>query len=146
MRFVDGLIAALGSDAVVSGDAIPARHLSDWSGVTPVLPLAVVSPRSTDEVAAVLRLCHAQNVPVVPQGGLTGLAGAAVPRPDAIAISMHRMNAIEHIDAASATMTVQAGATLQSVHEAAAAAGFTQGQKSPCLDARRPHLEQSDVG
>jgi FAD/FMN-containing dehydrogenase len=127
MQFLDGLIAALGPDAVVTGDAIPERHLSDWSGVPPVRPLAVVSPPSTDEVAAVLRLCHAQYVPLVPEGGLTGLAGAAVPRPDAIAISMHRMNAIEHIDNASATMTVQAGATLLSVHEAAAAAGFAFG-------------------
>jgi FAD/FMN-containing dehydrogenase len=127
MCFVESLIDALGAESVITGDAIPDRHRCDWSGLAPVRPLALVCPRTTDEVAATLRLCHAHGVPVVPQGGLTGLAGAAMPRTDAIALSMHRMNAIETIDTASATMTVQAGATLQAVHEAAAAAGLTCG-------------------
>ena len=79
------LDAALGAGQVLRGEAIAERHRSDWSGVAPVLPLALVRPRDTREVSAVLRLCSEHRVPVVPQGGLTGLAGAAVPRADAIA-------------------------------------------------------------
>nr|WP_315235470.1 FAD-binding oxidoreductase [uncultured Albidiferax sp.] len=119
--FLRALVDAIGADGVVPGADVAARHLSDWSGATPVVPLAMVRPRSTDEVAAVLRLCTAHRVPVVPQGGLTGLTGAAVPVAGAIALSLDRMNAIESIDTAASTLTVQAGATLQAVQEAAAA-------------------------
>lgn len=60
-------------------------------------------------------------------GGLTGLAGAAVPSADCVALSLERMPAIEAIDTRSATMTVQAGATLQAVQEAAVDAGLAFG-------------------
>ncbi|APW36474.1 FAD-binding oxidoreductase [Rhodoferax koreense] len=125
--FLQALVDAVGADAVVPGAEVAPRHLSDWSGAPPVVPLALVRPRSTAEVAAVLRLCHAHRVPVVPQGGLTGLAGAAVPAADGIALSLDRMNAIESLDTAAATLTVQAGATLQAVQEAAAAQGLLFG-------------------
>ena len=78
-EFLTALVDALGADRVQVGDTVPARHHTDWSGTPPVPPLALVRPRSTEEVSALLRLCHAHRVPVVPQGGLTGLAGAAVP-------------------------------------------------------------------
>ena len=119
--FLADLRAALGDEAVATGDAIPDRFLSDWSGVAPVRPLALVRPRSTEEVSATLRLCTQHRVPVVPQGGLTGLAGAAVPSADAIALSLERMNSIESLDATTRTLTAQAGATVQAVQEAAAA-------------------------
>ena len=76
----DEFIAALGAEAVVWGDAVEARYRADWSGMAPVCPLALLRPVSTDQVAAALRICHAHRVPVVPQGGLTGLAGG--PEPD----------------------------------------------------------------
>lgn len=125
--FVDALIAAAGADAVQTGDAVPPRHCTDWSGVTPVQPVALVRPRSTDAVAAVLRVCSEFRVPVVPQGGLTGMAGGAVPVAGAIALSLDRMNAIESLDVAASTITVQAGVTLQAVQEAAAAQGLQFG-------------------
>ncbi|RYY93994.1 MAG: FAD-binding oxidoreductase [Comamonadaceae bacterium] len=124
---LNALSEALGADGILVGDAIAPRHLSDWSGTAPVQPLALVRPRSTDEVAAVMRLAHAHGVPVVPQGGLTGLAGAAVPHAQGIALSLERMSAIESVDAAAATLTAQAGATLQAVQEAAAAQGLLFG-------------------
>ncbi|MDM0067180.1 FAD-binding oxidoreductase [Variovorax sp. J31P207] len=127
MEFLAALEGAIGSGLVQTGEAIAVRHHSDWSGAPPVVPLALVRPRSTEEVAAVLRVCSAHRVAVVPQGGLTGLAGAAVPRADAIALSLDRMNAIESVDLAAATITVQAGATLQAVQEAAAAHGLQFG-------------------
>jgi FAD/FMN-containing dehydrogenase len=124
---IAALVAALGADAVRCGDAIDARYRTDWTGVAPVLPLALVRPTSTEQVSAVLRICHAHRVPVVPQGGMTGLAGGAVPHPDAIALSLERMNVIEQVDAGAATIAVQAGATLQSVQEAALAQGMVFG-------------------
>ena len=117
-EFLAALVDALGADRVQVGDAVPARHHTDWSGTPPVPPLALVRPRSTEEVSALLRLCHAHRVPVVPQGGLTGLAGAAVPCVGGVALSLERMNAIEAVDARSATLTVQAGATVQTVQQA----------------------------
>ncbi|MDH1764178.1 FAD-binding oxidoreductase [Comamonas aquatica] len=126
-EFLQALRHTLGAEAVLSGDAVPARYHTDWSGTPPVTPLALVRPRSTEDVSATLRLCHQHRVPVVPQGGLTGLAGAAVPSADCVALSLERMPAIEAIDARSATMTVQAGATLQAVQEAAVDAGLAFG-------------------
>lgn len=125
--FLAQLAQSFDAQALRVGDAIPDKNLSDWSGVEPVRPLALLYPKSTEELSAALRLCHAYRIPVVPQGGLTGLVGAATPRTDALAISFDRMNGIEAIDAAAATLTVQAGATLQAVQDAAAAAGFTFG-------------------
>lgn len=124
---VDALRAALGDDAVATGDAIPARQLSDWSGVPPVCPLAWLRPRSTAQVSAALELCTQHRVPVVPQGGMTGLAGAAQPLAHGVALSLDRMAAIEELDTATRTLTVQAGATVQSIQEAAAAQGLLFG-------------------
>jgi N-formylglutamate amidohydrolase len=126
-RLLTRLAQSFSPAALRIGDAIPQRNRADWSGIEPVRALALLLPGNTGEIAAALRLCHEHRVPVVPQGGLTGLAGAAMPRADALVISLERMNAIEAIDVASATITVQAGATLQAVQEAAGAAGFTFG-------------------
>ncbi|WP_280188754.1 FAD-binding oxidoreductase [Delftia sp. PS-11] len=126
-RFLDELISTLGADVAQRGDDVPQRYHTDWSGTPPQRPLALVRPRSTEDVSALMRLCAAHRVPVVPQGGLTGLAGAAVPAPDAVAVCMERMNAIEAVDARTALMTVQAGVTLQAAQEAAVAAGMVFG-------------------
>lgn len=126
-QFVKDLQQALGAEVVLVGDAVEARYHTDWSGTPPVAPWALVRPRSTEEVSTALRLCHAHRVPVVPQGGLTGLAGGAVPVEGGVAISLERMHAIEDINARSAVMRVQAGATLQAVQEAAVEAGLVFG-------------------
>jgi FAD/FMN-containing dehydrogenase len=121
---VQALVDALGAGSVKTGDAIEPRYLGDWSGKAASNPLAVVLPRSTAEVATVLRLCNEARQGVVPQGGLTGLAGGAIPSSGDLCLSLERMVGIEEIDSASATMTVLAGTTLQTVQEAALAAGF----------------------
>jgi FAD/FMN-containing dehydrogenase len=118
------LLAALGAEAVLSGGAVEDRHAADWSGLDPARPLAVVKPRSTAEVATALRLCHARGQTVVPQGGLTGLAGGATPRARDIAVALERLRGIEEIDADAATMTVLAGTPLEEAQRAAEAAGF----------------------
>ncbi len=122
---VGAIREAVGAGAVVDGDAIDARHLSDW--VVPMAggaPLALVRPGSTADVSAVLRICHDARVPVVPQGGLTGLAGGATPVDGAVVLSLDRMSGVEELDEVAATMTVLAGTPLQVVQEAARAAGF----------------------
>ena len=126
-QFVQDLLQTLGADLVLTGEAVEARYHTDWSGTPPVAPLALVRPRSTEDVSAALRVCHRHRIPVVPQGGLTGLAGGAVPVQGCVAISLERMNAIETINTRSGTMTVQAGVTLQTAQEAACEAGWVFG-------------------
>lgn len=121
------LQAALGPQGLRQGEQIELPRCTDWSGHPPVRPLALLRPSSTAEVSAALAICRRHRIAVVPQGGLTGLAGAAVPVADGVALSLERMKAIEAVDARAATMTVQAGATLQSVQEAAAEAGLAFG-------------------
>ncbi|MGY8524540.1 FAD-binding oxidoreductase [Paracidovorax citrulli] len=103
---------------------IDARFQTDWSGLTRGVPATVYRPRSTEEVSAILRDCHGRGQAVTVQGGLTGLAGGAVPADGDVVINLERMNAIEDIDELEGVMTVQAGATLQAVQEAAAQAGW----------------------
>jgi FAD/FMN-containing dehydrogenase len=124
--FLDSLKAELGSD-VAFGSEIPARFHTDWSGMTPVVPLALVRPRTTEQVSQTLKLCNQYNIPVTPQGGLTGLAGGARPIEGGVALSLDRMNAIEEIDTVMATMTVQAGVPLGVAQKAAEHAGLFLG-------------------
>ncbi|WP_027014323.1 FAD-binding oxidoreductase [Comamonas composti] len=124
-RFLQELIATLGTDVAQRG--APERYRTDWSGTPPQQPLALVRARSTEEVCALMRLCSRHRIPVVPQGGLTGLAGAAVPGAHTVALSLERMQAIESVDPRTAVMRVQAGATLQAVQQAAQAAGLVFG-------------------
>ena len=118
------LAAELGAGAVLTGANVGARHYSDWTRRNACAPCAVVRPRSTAEVAAVLRRCHAAGQPVVVQGGLTGLAGGATPRAGELALSLERLTGIEEVDVPGATMRVLAGTPLAAVHEAAADSGL----------------------
>lgn len=125
---MDNLVAelrsAVGGGDVLSGDDVPARNAGDWSGIGQNAPLAVVRPLDAAGVSATLRLCGAAGVPVVPQGGLTGLCRGATPEPGWIALSLERMTGIEDIDATASTMTVRAGTPLEVIQQAADAAGL----------------------
>lgn len=125
--FLDELIFTLGADVAQRGSEVPERYWTDWSGTPPERPLALVRPRSTEDVSRLLQLCSKHCVPVVPQGGLTGLAGAAVPTGEMVAVSMERMNQIEDLNVRTGVMQVQAGVTLQVTQEAAVAAGMVFG-------------------
>lgn len=104
---------------------IPVAHLVDWSGEKAGKPFALVLPKSTSDVAAILKICHEAGLPVVPQGGLTGLAGGAVATDGAVLLSVARMDAIEEIDAASGLMVLGAGVILQRAQEAVQAQGLS---------------------
>ncbi len=112
------LRAVLGESAVLVGEDVRARPVSRFvqSGCAAG---ALVRPASTDEVALVMRLCHAAGQPVVPRAGMTGLVGGSLTGPGEIALSLERMNRIEEIDQVSLTMTVQAGTPLQAIQESA---------------------------
>lgn len=84
-------------------------------------PVAVAFPTLTRDVAQLLRLCNRYGVAVVPQGGLTGYSGGATPSAGSVAISLSRMTSVRSLDVDGATITVEAGAILQSVQDAAAA-------------------------
>jgi len=121
---VAALLAALGDDVVRTGEAIPQHCHTDWSGYAPARPAALLLPRDTQQVSTALAICDAHRQGVVPQGGMTGMAGGAVPRAEDVALSLVRMARIEEVDRSAATVTVQAGATLQGVQAAAADAGL----------------------
>jgi FAD/FMN-containing dehydrogenase len=123
-NIVDILNSAIGKDRVLAGAAIDQQNLSDWTRIGTARPLAVVLPHSTNEVSTVLQICNRWGQTVVPQGGMTGLAGGAVPGENDICLSLQRMRGVEEIDISSATMTVLAGTNLQTVQEAALQAGF----------------------
>jgi FAD/FMN-containing dehydrogenase len=124
---VAALRALLGDGAVEGGASAGQRYWCDATGFAPQPPLAVVRPRTTKEVSAVLSLCNDRRQPVIAQGGMTGLAGGATPRGGEVALSLERMNGVEEIDSAAATITVMAGTPLQTVQEAASDAGFLLG-------------------
>ncbi len=123
-RVVSDLLSALGGDVVIRADELDGRRMADWSGYPAGSALALVRPHSTGELSRALAICDAHRQPVVVQGGLTGLTGAATPQDGEIAISLERMRAIEELDTVCATMTVGAGAILQQVQDAAVAAGY----------------------
>src|SRR5262249_55037363 len=100
--------------------------------------LCVVEPGSTQEVAAILSLCNELSIPVVPQGGNTGLVGGQVPIGEGreIILSLRRLKALREIDPASNTMTVEAGMILAEAKEEAQRAGrlfpLTLGAEGSC--------------
>jgi FAD/FMN-containing dehydrogenase len=102
------------------------KYMGDW--LVPAgpddMPIALARPKTTQQVSQLLTVCNAHGIPVVPQGGLTGMTGGATPVKGALLISLERMNTIEAIDGVGQTMSVEAGVPLQSIQEAADKAGF----------------------
>lgn len=113
----------LGKD-LLTGAAIDPSQCHDWSQERGGVPLALALPRDTPTVAAILKLCHAHYVAVVPQGGLTGLAGGAVSIAGCVLLSLRNMNRIEAVNIQAGTMIVEAGVILQNIQDAARDAGM----------------------
>ena len=118
------LIEELGANVILTGADISGKYHADSSGSTAQPPVAVARPASTAQVSTILRLCSAANQKVVVQGGLTGLCGGATPQEKEMALSLERLHGIEELDRESMTMTVRAGTPLQTIQEAADAAGL----------------------
>jgi FAD/FMN-containing dehydrogenase len=118
------LAAAVGAANVFAGEDIEPKHRGDLTGKFKTAPAFVVRPASTEEVAAVVKIAAAARLPITPYGGGTGLVGGGVASSGGIVLSLERMNRILEIDRTGQTMTVEAGAILQVVHEAAEAEGL----------------------
>ncbi|MFM0369292.1 FAD-binding oxidoreductase [Paraburkholderia aspalathi] len=114
----------LGADAVLSAEADLDGFTEDWRGRFKAPALCVALPSTAPQVSAVVRLCAAHGVPVLPQGGNTSLCGGAVPASEGVRpviVNLSRMRRIRSIDAANGSMEVEAGCVLKTVQDAAAA-------------------------
>ena len=120
------LRAIVGETNVLTSDADVAPYVTDWRDRYHGRARAVVRPGTTAEVAAVVRCCAEHGVPIVPQGGNTGLCGGATPHESGaeIVVSLARLARVRAIDAFNATLTIEAGVPLARAQQAADDAGF----------------------
>ncbi len=122
---IDELVALVGADRVTFGDAMSPDDLHDES-LHPRgrIPLAVVRPRSTDEVSRVARFASEHALALVPRGSGTGLSGGATPVSGGLVVSFADMNAIVRIDELDHVAVVQPGVTLRELDDALARSGL----------------------
>ncbi len=128
----------LGSKAVITDPKEIAPWVSDWRGRVHGASPAMLAPASTAEVVEIVRLATEHRVPLVPQGGNTGMAAGATPPADgsAILLSMRRMNRIRSISAENRLAVAEAGVVLATLHDAAHEVGMrfplTLGARGSC--------------
>ncbi|MGC9958232.1 FAD-binding oxidoreductase, partial [Roseiarcus sp.] len=118
---VAALRAGFETDLFLIDPDITVSYARDRTGAYFGLPLAVARPRSTAELSAVMVRCAEIGVGVVPQGGLTGLVGAAVSNADdtEVVVLLDRMSAVRSIDTVGLAMVVEAGCVLETAKQAA---------------------------
>ena len=117
MGLQEELIEALDADRVVTGDDERRRHGTDEGWHAPAEPDLVVYPRSTEEAAAVVRICAAHGTPIVPFGAGTSLEGHIAALDGGVSVDMTLMNAITRLSVADMDVTVQAGVTRRALDE-----------------------------
>src|SRR3954470_13825652 len=128
----------LGPKAVITDPKEIEPWVSDWRGRVHGSSPALLAPSSTEEVAEIVRLVATHRVPLVPQGGNTGMAAGATPPADgsAILLSMRRMNRIRSVSAENRLAIAEAGVVLATLHDAAHEAGtrfpLTLGARGSC--------------
>lgn len=118
---LEALQKIVGPAHVLTSTQDMAPYLTDWRKRYVGHALAVVCPATANEVAQVVKQCAAANISLVPQGGNTGLCGAATPDTSGtqIVLSLRRLNRVRNIDRINNTLTAEAGCTLLQVQEAA---------------------------
>jgi FAD/FMN-containing dehydrogenase len=124
--FLSEATALLGPRGLTRDAELLAPWLRDWRGRYSGQALALASPGSTDQLAALVRLCARHGVAIVPQGGNSGMSGGATPDASGsqLLVSLRRMNAIRGIDREALQVTCEAGVVLQTLHEAVEAEGL----------------------
>jgi len=122
---VDEIRVIVGSAGLITSPQEFAPYATDWRRRYSGRPLAVVKPASTAEVAQVVRACAGMRTAIVPQGGNTGLSGAATPDAsgEQIVLNLSRMNRVRALDARNNTMTAEAGCVLVNLQKAAEESG-----------------------
>src|SRR5688572_10346388 len=121
-RFLAELAAAAPQAQIIGDRSGMEPFLADWRGRFDGSAIAVVAPRETAELAAIVRCAAEAGIGIVPQGGNTGLCGGATPAAGAapsIVVRLGRMNRIRAVDPLGNTMTVEAGCILAKAQEAA---------------------------
>lgn len=116
------LLALLGEGGVLTGAEAMAPYLADWRGLMQGHALAALRPKDVATVSAIMRLAQQHHMPVVVLGGRTGLVGGGLPF-GGLVISLEKLSHIRAVDPVNATLTLEAGVTLQAAQEAAAEAG-----------------------
>lgn len=124
--FIKAAETLLGPKGWTSDPETISPWLTDWRGRFTGRALGMASPASTAEVSAIVKLCAEHGIPIVPQGGNSGMSGGATPdeRGNAIVLNLRRMAKILNLDAAARTATCEAGVILQVLHETAERAGL----------------------
>ena len=113
----------MGEKGVLTAPEDTDAYLHELRGLYHGRTSMVLRPATVDQISAILKIAHEERIGVVPQGGNTGLVGAQIPfeTGSEIVLSLNRMKAIRAVDPAGNSLTAEAGATLQSIQEAAAA-------------------------
>ncbi|HWW55559.1 MAG TPA: FAD-binding oxidoreductase [Sphingopyxis sp.] len=123
---LDALARLLGPKGYSTDPDMMAPWLTDWRGKYHGRAAAMLSPSSTEEVAAAVRLCAGADVALVPQGGNSGMVGGATPDAsgEQLLVSMRRMNRVRQIDRDAQIAVADAGVVLQNFHDAVLARGL----------------------
>jgi len=119
MTVLSQITEVIGAQHVLTGSDA-ALYGKDWTGAYTSIPLAVLRPANTAEVAAILKIANATKTPVVPASGRTGLTGATLAQ-DALMLSVERLNEITELNTVARTATLGAGVILSTLHDAAEA-------------------------
>ena len=137
-QMIDDVRARFGPKVVITDRSDVEPWLTDWRGRFQGAAEAILAPSSTDEVAEIVRLAAEHRVPLVPQGGNTGMVGGATAPEDgsALVLSLRRMNRIRSIDSDNRIAIAEAGVILAILHEAAHEIGMrfplTLGARGSC--------------
>ncbi len=121
---VDALRAVVPGEGVIESERELLAYETDGLTAYRELPMLVVLPETTEQVAAVLRLCHARNVKIVPRGAGTGLSGGALPLRDGVTLGIGRFNRILEIDYDNLCVVTQPGVTNLAITKAVEGRGF----------------------
>lgn len=124
--FLSEAEALLGPRGLTRDAELMAPWLSDWRGRFHGAACALASPASTAEVSELVKLCARHGVPIVPQGGNSGMSGGATPDVGggALLLSLRRLSAIREVDAGARQAVCEAGVVLETLHHAAEAQGL----------------------
>ncbi len=124
--FLTALRALLGPRGFTDDPELVGPWLTDWRGRYTGKAIGLASPASATEVAMLMKLCGQYGVPIVPQGGNSGMSGGATPDDsgEALVLSLRRLNTITRLDPQAREVTCEAGVILQVLHEAASVHGL----------------------
>ncbi len=122
-QLLKALEGKLPQEVILSKSEDCAPYGGDWTRMTGS-PLLVFLPKTTEQVALILKNCNELKIPVIPSGGRTGLSGGAVVTANEVVLSLSRMSKISSVDLLGRTVRVQAGAVTEAVHEHCAKEGL----------------------